>query len=284
MCASWFSINRGPAPLDSTVNLNKVGVAADTIIKKKEKAKTEKDKTKTEKDKTKPEKIKSDATADEDLVLFPPMPDIEIPEHPDFTPPDIDIMIPLDVTVPLETDIHIHGGDYEAEFMERFKERFGDFYEKNQAELERMIAEIEKEKFSHVDLAAMEANAKVHQVMAERHKEISRVQEVKMQEHEEKMKEFDAQMKAWEKENEKRMEKFELQMKEFEKEFEAFNAKLRDELIRDGYLGKDEKLDHIRITDDEVIEVNGKQIKQSDLKKYQDFFKNNSPKSPPHPK
>src|SRR5688572_19375225 len=117
MCASWLSINPGPAPLDSTVNLNKVGVAADTIVKKKDKARTEKEKTKTEKDKTKREKIKSDATADEDLVLFPPMPDIEIPEHPDFTPPDIDIMIPLDVTVPLETDIHIHSGNYEAEFM-----------------------------------------------------------------------------------------------------------------------------------------------------------------------
>jgi hypothetical protein len=215
---------------------------------------------------------------DEELMVFPPVPDIDIPVHPDFEPPDLEIMIPV------EPDIHIYAGDYQAEFMERFKERFGEFYEKNQAELERMVAEIEKEKFAHVDLATIEADAKVHQVMAERHQEIRRAQEVNLQKQEEKMKELEAQMKVWEKENEKRMQKFELEMKEFEKQFEVFNEKLRVELVRDGYLEKDEKLDNIRIKDNDLIEINGKQIKQSDLKKYQEFFKNNSPKSPPHPK
>jgi bla regulator protein blaR1 len=278
MCASWFSVNRGPAPMDSTINLNQVGIAADTIIKKKEKTKPENEKTKTEKDKTKTEKTNSEANVDEELMVFPPVPDIDIPVHPDFEPPDLEIMIPM------EPDIHIYAGDYQAEFMERFKERFGEFYEKNQAELERMVAEIEKEKFAHVDLATIEADAKVHQVMAEHHQEIRRAQEVNLQKQEETMKEAEAQMKVLEKENEKRMQKFELEMKEFEKQFEVFNEKLRVELVRDGYLEKDEKLDNIRIKDDDLIEINGKQIKQSDLKKYQEFFKNNSPKSPPHPK
>lgn len=273
MCASWFSINRGPAPIDSAINLNKAGVVADTIIKKQNKTKPEK--VKTEEGKTKPEKVKSkDVTIEEDYELNPPIPEFYVPEPPDFEPPGIEIMVPL------QHEINIYAGEYKQEFMERFKERFGEFYAKNQAELEKMMAEFEKEKFGDMDLAHLDANLKAHEEMAKRHQELDLAHAAQLRKHEQQM---NAQMKAWEKENEKRMQKFEMEMKEFNKEIEAFNEKIRIELVRDGYLDKDEKLNQIRIIDNELIEVNGKPIKQADFNKYRELFKKSSPKTPPHP-
>ncbi|QCK16914.1 M56 family metallopeptidase [Mangrovivirga cuniculi] len=65
------------------------------------------------------------------------------------------------------------------------------------------------------------------------------------------------------------MAELKIEMEEFEKEMEERNARLKAELIKDGYLNSKDELTTIEVRDDEEIKVNGKKIKPQHQKKYQ---------------
>ena len=50
-----------------------------------------------------------------------------------------------------------------------------------------------------------------------------------------------------------------------------FEDKMREQLIKDGYLGKDEKVETMHWQDGK-IEINGKKIKPEDEKKYNEIY------------
>lgn len=259
-CASWVSFHRQNAPIDSTLNVTRLGVSADTTIRKKDKVDVRKDKS---------AKSKSKSTNDSELGQFeplPPPPHFDIPE-----PPDFEIMIPEIGEIPAP-GFHFYSQDFQEEFLSKFKERFGEFYATNGEELEKMLAELERENW-HIDASAFEASARAND-------DALRAIEEGHRQHEEKMAEFHSNMRDWEEQHRVHMQKFEAQMKQFELDMEVFNNKLREQLIRDGYLGKDEKLENIHLSDDE-IEINGKPIRQNDVKKYQEFHEKYFPKMEP---
>jgi hypothetical protein len=63
-----------------------------------------------------------------------------------------------------------------------------------------------------------------------------------------------------------------MQMRAFEENSKRFEEELKKELIKDGYLQEDEKLETIHWRNGK-IEINGKSIKPADEKKYNDLHK-----------
>ena len=61
-------------------------------------------------------------------------------------------------------------------------------------------------------------------------------------------------------------------MKALEESNRLFEEKMKEQLIKDGYLGKDEKLETIHWQDGK-LEINGKKIKPEDEKKYNEIYK-----------
>jgi bla regulator protein blaR1 len=66
-------------------------------------------------------------------------------------------------------------------------------------------------------------------------------------------------------------------MRALQDEMEALEEALKEELIKDGYIGTNEKVETINWSNDDVLTVNGKKIKESDQAKYvnlqKKFFK-----------
>ena len=60
-------------------------------------------------------------------------------------------------------------------------------------------------------------------------------------------------------------------VKAMERSIHSFQKELRDQLIKDGYLEADEKINSIEIKD-EQIRINKTEIKPSDQKKYQQLL------------
>jgi uncharacterized protein YwgA len=56
-----------------------------------------------------------------------------------------------------------------------------------------------------------------------------------------------------------------------ESKMKAFQEDLKELLVKDGYMDKKEKIRNINWDDDGEIEINGKKIKESDRRKYNDL-------------
>jgi bla regulator protein blaR1 len=282
ICASWFSIQRGYQP-EMDRNMTVVTVA-DTVIKKKVKnEKVTKVKT-TKTDKGKTSKAKETEITyeyineDNDFMPVPAMPEFEMP-----LPPDLDLKIIIPHIAELE-DVQIppmpmpFANNYPEEFLEKFKDHFGDFYEKNQVEIDKMMEEIEQETFVHVNPKIMEANSQIQAALAMQHEKMSKVHKAEVRIHEEQTRKFEQKMKLWEDKNKGKIAKMEAKVQQFEKDLDEFNNELRKELIRDGYLDENEAIERLKFVDDVLKEVNGKDIKETDQKKYQELYQNSFPK------
>ena len=77
---------------------------------------------------------------------------------------------------------------------------------------------------------------------------------------------FEAQHREFERNH----QEFEKSMKAFEERNRLFEEKMKEQLIKDGYLGKDEKLETMHWHNGK-IEINGKKIKPEDEKKYNEI-------------
>jgi len=77
-----------------------------------------------------------------------------------------------------------------------------------------------------------------------------------------------------------KMEEQEGHMKSLERKMKSFEKELTDQLVTDGYLGKQDKVNSINWEKDGSIKINGKKIKETDQQKYKDlhnkYFKEGS--------
>jgi hypothetical protein len=85
------------------------------------------------------------------------------------------------------------------------------------------------------------------------------------------MKEVQEKMKHIEAINKEKFAELEVKMKGFEKSMKAYEKELKEELVKDGYIKKDEDLNIHWKNDD--LEINGKKIKEKDKQKYKELKK-----------
>lgn len=163
-------------------------------------------------------------------------------------------------------DFHkIHGNDLEKMMKELEKQFAHNFNEKNWSAFQSLSDnKMEKamevlKNFSHEDMVEVEFNTlKAAEHMEDLQNNLEKIDQdmVARSEYFKNMEEDLMQMQA--------------DMKSFEKE-------LKENLVKDGYIGEDEEIKNINWDDDGTIEINGKKIKDSDRKKYNElhskFFK-----------
>jgi len=278
ICASWISAQTSKS--EKWVNSpDKFQAQSDTIkkdkkIKKGKEASSKKDATATSDNKSDNRGTKGEGESDDDADFYAgphPFPDIHIPPIP-----DIDLMMPPFPEVPLHLDASEFGlqgndwAEFSKEFEENFKSKFGDFYEKHQEEIRRMLEDVHEKvnnKFAKEwelkmgDFAEEQGEwAKAFADKWEREAKLMSHQEANMKDmHEAQQKEF-----------ERNHQEFEKNMKAFEERNRLFEEKMKEQLIKDGYLGKDEKLETMHWHNGK-IEINGKKIKAEDEKKYHEI-------------
>jgi bla regulator protein blaR1 len=223
-----------------------------------------------------------------DIPDFPQMPSFDVMPviaDFDFPEPPFAPFAHLD-TIP---GIHFrsHSGEeweeFREEFQERFQNEFGEFYKTHQKELEKMMNEMEK-KFSHSDHLMMEeelvaraaeaqsmhaADAMVRSEMeaaraASAH-EAHASQRAVAAPH--PMHSFKHNLKAME----EQMHAMEADMQQREKEIKIFESKIIEQLIKDGYLKENERIENMQWDNEGDIIINDKVIAEKDRKKYQEL-------------
>ncbi len=241
---------------------------------------------------------------------IPPMPlmdlDLEIPPMPDV--PSMDFDFPLHIS--LDT-IHPDHGKVEEwkafsrEFEASFRKRFHcgpDYFEKHKEELKETMEQA-KEKFRHGNEEAMElekgAMDQRLQELAHQQAALERYQSevVNRERMAQDLEQLTAKISAsrldretlaakmaseeqhWSgyaeglNELEKKIRHLGGDMEKWEKQWKGFvDSELKNELVKDGYVGADEKIRSVDVSND-VIEINGKQIKTADEKKYRAMFR-----------
>jgi bla regulator protein BlaR1 len=179
--------------------------------------------------------------------------------------------------------------DWEAfseDFQSKFKEKFSDFYKKHGEEMDKMMKEMGenfKTSFDKGLFEEMQREAEHAQELSARHMEAARgamqrnhfrqeqalMAEQRARHAQGRVQEHHEMLKQHEKELQRHREELKVRtdrMKKFEKE-------LKEELIKDGYLGKDESISNMHWKDNEKIEINGKEIKKEHQQKYHDLHR-----------
>ncbi|HKZ39054.1 MAG TPA: M56 family metallopeptidase [Chryseolinea sp.] len=291
ICASWITIQTGRREA-SPIYTSKQTVVSDTTKKDKKQRKSRKGtdmskETANQKDKTSDIEVVEKSEEYDTKVAPAPLPDF----HFDMPPiPDVAAMIP---PVP-DINIMLDEFDFPAmpwrgeedweefgkEFEEKFKAKFGDFYQANEEDIQRIIEDVQQKvnsKFDEDWAKKMQDFAVRQQELARTHAENWERQKDVLSREQEHLKNSEDDVKRWEKEQashlkefEKNHEQFERKMKAFEENTQRFEEELKTELIKDGYLGENEKLTNMHWYNGS-IEINGKKIKPSDEKKYNEL-------------
>lgn len=206
-----------------------------------------------------------------------PLPDFDIdfPQVPDFAGivpplPEFDFQLKDFASPRFDWD----DNDWEKfsqEFEEKFKSRFGDFYEKNEEGIQKMMEEIQQNfhgKFGEDWQQKMQDFAEKHEDWARKHAEKMALQG----EHLGRLSEDLHRLEGFQEEFEKKHKEFERRHQEFEERSRSFENALKDELIKDGYLEKDEPLENIHWHNG-TLKINGETVKPADEKKYNEIRK-----------
>ena len=165
--------------------------------------------------------------------------------------------------------------DFEKAFTDKFRERFSDFYKKNQPEFEKMMKDLE------ANIEKMQAQRSEWRLNEQAERELMRAnrewekvapqQEQMMRRQEEKMKKMESELNRENVYKWKTKDKDRWKNPESEAHLRIFEKELTEQLVKDGYLGKDDKINSINWEDDGNISVNGKMIKDSDRNKYHEL-------------
>jgi len=292
ICASWLTIQKKDSGRDlgkQSELVKEIPVSADTTIKIEVSGRYyKKTVTTVDKDGKPHEEVTEGYDGDEDLRPLLAQMDFElaIPAVP-VTPPGCsevwrkmrrDMIVAMQAiparpdliidnfhldSIPLPTpppwDLRDRLG-FDREFENSFKENFGDFYGKGGEDFEALAKQLET-KFNDRSMEEFAAQMEQHEDVWERH--------------EEAMKNLEQDMQRWEEANHDQLQQLDEQIKAMEERSRNFQKALREQLVKDGYLAADEKIESIEIID-ENLKVNDKEIKDADRKKYRDLLKNYS--------
>lgn len=290
ICASWFSIQKEPQRPDrskSNEPLTTV-VPADTVIKKKSKSATyvRKSKTTVDNNGVPKEEVVEEFEGDEELrplfenfdmsFEFPDFPPMDfayafsgmekMPPIPNFSFRFDSVMRPLGPSFDWES--------FENAFEGEFKDRFPEFYKKNQAQLQEMIEKLQSE------LGAQQFqfnnffdSARINEIHSRAQERAARGHERAMELQKTHMKAMEENMKEWEKHNAAHLKEIEANLKEMQSQMNAFEDDLRSELEKDGYITPSEKINSMQWNTEGEIRINNKKIKDEHRKKYLDLHK-----------
>jgi bla regulator protein BlaR1 len=175
---------------------------------------------------------------------------------------------------------------FSEDFQTKFKEKFGDFYKKHGEEMDKMMKEMGenfKMSFDQGDLeelqreaeraqefsyhgqaarAAMERDRQFSQQQAEIAEQRAQQAQGLAQEHQEMLKQ-----------HQKELEKHREELRADQERMQKFEKELKLELIKDGYLDKDERISKMKWKDNEKIEINGEEIKKEHQQKYHELHR-----------
>lgn len=292
MCASWLTMSRAEKATIRTIGDDEEQVHSDTVIKNKNKSASYSRKviTTTDENGNTHEEVVESREDDEDVLAplapldvtmeIPPM-----PAFPDFPPfPVMDVAIHIDSIPPVAPVFHWSDHQWEEateEFEKSFKEKFSEFYKAHGEDFDKMMEEL-RSKYDEKNLDEIRVEldeirlsqkiAAVEQEVAAREEAMAAVEKV-MAVQEESMKRWNENMQRWEKEHEQQMQRKELELKAHEENMKKFEAELAKELVKDGYIKKDEKIKEINWSENGTIKINDKKIKSSDNGKYQKLYK-----------
>ncbi len=303
-CASWMTTQTGRKEIYSR-NTDSHTVASDTTKKDKRANKNKDRDANSQRNSSKNKSNDTDTNSDEkssddDLGLSPtpkPIPDFdfELPPTPDVA----GMILPFREIELMFKDFngpHLDWEEFSEEFEQNFKSKFGEFYEKNDEDtivgckvvFARQREHIQKMMIQKMMDEIQKLNGRLHgewqirmNEMAAKQEEWARVHAEKLAQQAEKMYRHDEfiknqsedakrQAEIFHKEFETRHKEFERTHKEFEKKTRAFEEELKQELIKDGYLKKDEKLENIHWHNGK-LEINGERVNSEDEKKYNDI-------------
>lgn len=300
ICASWFSIR--PTNVEETNELpgSPVVVAGDTT-KPGEKSKSYSEKRTTVTDREGNTIELAEVEGDEELAqafdfsfnydfTTPPEPPEPFEPLPMISPvPPIKGVAPLP-PLPFSFEMDsvpvsfFHSDDnwetFSEEFQSMFKEKFGDFYKQHGAEMDKMMKELGenfKHSFNEEMLEEIHREAERAQQLAMRHMQSAR----KAMEYDSKRFAEQAELERARadehhkmlQQHEKELQKHHEALREHERVMEKFQKEFRDELVKDGYLNKDEHIANMTWKDGEKIEVNGKAIRKEHAAKYHDLHR-----------
>jgi beta-lactamase regulating signal transducer with metallopeptidase domain len=310
VCASWITMTRAYRDETTQDALNEKIAQADTTIKNKNKTARYSKKTITTVDENgEPhEEVEEIFEGDEELrpvvepvdvtLTVPAVPDFpDFPDFPAFAAFPDPVVAPFDFTfhmdsipVPVVTWGDNNWDEFAKEFENSFKENFGDFYKSHEKDFEKMMKDIKvKYEFENEAEFRAEAERMQHEMeksviesqqalleqqqahVAKQHALREMDQALAMQE--KNMKRWNEDMQRWEEVHAKQMKELEANMKVLEKNMKQFEEELQQQLIKDGYLKKGDKIKNLNWNDDGTIEINGKEIKPADKEKYQKLHK-----------
>lgn len=231
----------------------------------------------------------TDEDFDFSMPIPPPMPGMEI------EPPMPDFVFHYDTVPPMiwSWDNNAELEKFNAEFQKKFQEEFSEFYQKHQEEIQKMMVEVQKEIQNNVPdekwQKDFEARMKVHEEAIQKQIESMNLDERALAHQAEAMKHVEQQLKHLEeiqlqrslemekhsiemekhsKEMEKQAQKMEKHAKVMEEKAKQFEEEVKEQLVKDGYLKKGEKIENLNWRDNGKIIINGKEVKESDRKKY----------------
>jgi bla regulator protein blaR1 len=280
VCASWVTISTKDK-VQSSHNLSNL-VESDTTIKKKNMRSatySRKRVVTTSPDGTPHEETVEDFDGDEELrsvvaamdfpheFAIPPIP--EMPAFEFMMPPQFDGFY-ADSIPPGSAQ---QWREFQEQFQMQFKEQFGDFYLKNQNEINAMLEKMQPAFDAHFNQAIafdfdiknlQERNMKLQE-------EHLKMTERAIRDQEEHMREVEAKMRDWEREHAKELKKHEEEMKVVEQKMKAFEKELKENLRKDGYLKEDISLHHMHWDDNGDIQINDIKIKSEHAKKYREL-------------
>ena len=291
VCASWISSTTGPSSQDADYSHNAIVVQDTTKKNKKNKSPKKEQKYRpsaqdnevevneqVDVDKAIEVEETVEAEVDENLSYAPPIPDFDLPPIPDVAammPPMVDLELLLeDFGTP---QFEWNDSDWEKfsqQFEEKFRSKFGDFYEKNEKDIQKMMDDIQH---NLNDKMGKDFEEKM-QDFAQRQEQWAEVHAEKLAQHAEKMalhgdrfeslgEDLHNMSENFHEEFEKNHREFEKQQKAFEEKSRNFENILREELTKDGYLDAGEKLEAIQFYNG-ALKINGEPIKPEHQEKY----------------
>lgn len=300
VCTSWLSITKPASMGERGSEVNPAPVVVDTV---KEKGRTKsgtyerRSITRWDENGEPHEEITESYEGDEDIASlmtdfpdFSAMPDFEeLADLPQgaagfFSPPTPDIYFFSD-SLPRKRSRQLSQEEwnaFEQEFKTQLKEKFKDFYSKNQEQLERLMTEAkekslelndsdwenlfaERERMREDEWMALVPRMRAFEAPLPDMKRL----EADMKRHQEDMLRHEKDMERMRMD----MQRQEQEMKQWEGRTREFEKEIRSQLISDGYLDKGEKINNLNFRDDGTMEINGKKIKEKDETKYREIHR-----------
>jgi bla regulator protein BlaR1 len=218
------------------------------------------------------------------MDVFPNIPDVMLP-------PMFNMSFSLD-TVPgagLSYRVRDDNWDaFSAEFEKKFREQFSDFYKTHEKDLDKMLKEMEEKFAGRFDVDLMDkmrndfwadsrewehaAAGMNEEEMKEAREEAMRAQEnllAQQQEFQQNIQQNQREIIEQQLELQaQQMKEMEVDMKALERKTQFFEKELKEELVKDGYLKKDDKINTINLREDGPMEINGVSVKEVHREKY----------------